>query len=353
VNTLLADPPPAPVEPPAASPATEAAPAEAPAPVGAQGGCANCGSPMLASQDWCLQCGAGAPGSLGSAGAGWGSLAVILTATVLLVLGAAAAGYAALSKGTTHKPKAVAQNTTPLSGTPSTPAITPPTIATPKTIGTPKTLKPATPLATVKPPKIPLTVATPKIPAITTPTITTPTTTSTPTTETGGSTTTTTKTPPPEPILLDTNAAETYNPKEYPVSTFGDPTLVIDGETSTGWTAQVDPTIAPKMAAGLVFNLKAAQKVSSLKLITTAPGITVQVFGSNSKTLPKTIGDPAWSKLSQSVVVKTRHFEIKLKSTTAFRLLTLWISKVPTASVGTVKAPGHVAINEVELFPAP
>ena len=59
--------------------------------------CANCGAPMAAGQDWCLQCGAGAPGSLGARAAGarrrrrWPSLA-------LLVLGAAAAAYAALQQ---------------------------------------------------------------------------------------------------------------------------------------------------------------------------------------------------------------------------------------------------------------
>ena len=65
------------------------------------------------------------------------------------------------------------------------------------------------------------------------------------TTETG---TTTTESPKskegskseqPTPILLDTNAATTYNPSNYPESGFGDPGLAIDGEPSTAWTAQV------------------------------------------------------------------------------------------------------------------
>jgi hypothetical protein len=305
---------------------------------------------MLEPQDWCLQCGAGAPGSLGAPGSSWRSMASILTVTAILVLGAAAAGAAALSKGkgkTQSHASTLAQSTTPLASTPSTPTA-PLSTTTPKGPGTPTTIKP---LSTVKPPKIPLTALTPTVSSTTTPpaaTTTTPTST-TPAT-TGGSTTTTET--QPQPILLDTNAAETYNPKAYPTTTFGDPSLSIDGETSTGWTAQVDPAIAPKMAAGLVFNLNTAQKLSSLELITTTPGITVQVFGSNGKTVPPTISDPGWSKLSSIVVAKTRHFKIKLKSTKAFRLVTLWISKVRTASVGTLQAPGHVSVNEVELFPA-
>lgn len=31
--------------------------------------------------------------------------------------------------------------------------------------------------------------------------------------------------------------------------------------------------------------------------------------------------------------------------------MTLWISKAPESAVGTATAPGHVDVNEVELFP--
>ncbi|MBA3808887.1 MAG: hypothetical protein H0X28_10935, partial [Solirubrobacterales bacterium] len=41
--------------------------------------CARCGAPMSLAQDWCLQCGAGAPGAIGSPG--WRSAATILLAT--------------------------------------------------------------------------------------------------------------------------------------------------------------------------------------------------------------------------------------------------------------------------------
>ena len=58
---------------------------------------------MDPGQDWCLQCGAGAPGSLDAGGPSWRSAAAILTATAVLVLGAAAAAYAALNKEGAHK----------------------------------------------------------------------------------------------------------------------------------------------------------------------------------------------------------------------------------------------------------
>src|SRR5205823_12193091 len=88
----------------------------------------------------------------------------------------------------------------------------------------------------------------------------------------------------PSPIVLDTNAAATYNPYAYPAAGFGDPSLAIDGETSTGWTARVDPAVAPKMAEGLTLELKSSRKLSAAALVTTTPGMTVQVYGTSVHT---------------------------------------------------------------------
>jgi hypothetical protein len=297
---------------------------------------------MGAGQDWCLQCGAGAPGSLGARTPAWRSGVGILIATAVLVLAAAAAGYAALSKGkakTVAVTRTVAQSTLPPAVTPGTTTVPPPTV--PKALGTPTTVK-ALGVTAVKPPQIPLTT-TPKS-ATVTPAATTPSsTTTTPSSASGGS--------QPQAILLDTNAAQTYNPYAYPVGNFGDPSLAIDGETSTGWTAQVDPAVAPKMAEGLAIDLKSARKVSAVALVTSTPGMVVQVYGTAAQTLPTSITDPAWVKLSPSLPVKAKHMRIKLKSAKAVRFVTLWISKAPASSVGTPQAPGRVSVNEFELFP--
>jgi hypothetical protein len=107
------------------------------------------------------------------------------------------------------------------------------------------------------------------------------------------------------------------------------------------------------MAVGLVIDLKSPQKLSSLSLLTSSPGLTVQVYGANGRTAPASITDSAWSKLSPSEVVQGRQTSIKLaNSTQGFRFVTLWISRVPASAVGTTKAPGHVSVNELELFPA-
>ena len=186
-----------------------------------------------------------------------GPTATILGIAALLVLGAAAAAYAALSKSA-PKPRVVVATVTP--ATTPTPATPPAATTLPST----PTLKTTIPRITIKPPKIPLTTVTPKLPAtITTPRISVAPTTTTPSsTPTGGASSEESN---PTAILLDTNAASTYNPYNYPASSFGDPSLAIDGDTSTGWTAQVDPATAPKMAVGLLIDLKGAQKVSAAR----------------------------------------------------------------------------------------
>jgi hypothetical protein len=318
--------------------------------------CQKCGASLGEGQDWCLQCGTAVPGRLASGGPGWRSATVVLGATAALVLGAAAAAYAALSQPSPAKqaPKVITVAQAPVT-TPSTPTIqTTPT--TPGSLGTPTTIKPLT--GTTAPPKIPLTAPPPKAskPSTTTPTKTGATEPSSePTPGAGkGKTETESGTPAteePTPILLDTNAAATYNPYHYPASDFGDPSLAIDGETSTGWTAQVEPSVAPRMAVGLAIDLKAPQRVGAITLITATPGMTVQMYGSEATALPESITDPAWVTLSASVNVKKRKTHLTLRDARkAFRFITLWISRAPASAVGTPTAPGHVSVNELELF---
>ncbi|HEX4484462.1 MAG TPA: hypothetical protein VH081_11840 [Solirubrobacteraceae bacterium] len=321
--------------------------------------CANCGTPLAAGQDWCLQCGAGAPGSLSSRTPSWRSAAVIATALVVLVAGAATAAYAALNKSSSAPAAAttIAQATPP-AATPTTPVTPAPTATATAKIGTPTTIKP-TPLP--KPTKIPLT-----------PTVTpTPKATTTPTPAGSGTKTESTTTPKkaseevvgeahPEALLLDTNAAATYNPYNYAASNFGDPSLAIDGDTTTAWTALVEPSVAPKLAEGIVIDLNTARKLAAVALTTDTPGMTIQIYGSSAATLPTSITDPAWVALTPSFVEKKRHVRIKLGHGSAaivaaakqpHRFVTLWISQAPAASVGTPEAPGHVSVNELELFP--
>jgi hypothetical protein len=332
---------------------------------------------MQEGQDWCLQCGTGAPGSL-SGGPGWRTGVAILGATAVLVAGASVAAYAALST-TKHKPAVVAiavrttATTVPPTTTPVTPGGVTPGTATPVP-GTPTTVKAA-------PPKIPLQTPTPKsssgedaeannalFPPETTKTktkATTPTKTTKTTGESGEPTKgasegsgneggSETKSPAgsesPSPILLDTNAASTYNPYSYPPSLFGDPSLAIDGEEKTAWTAQVQASAAPKMAEGLVLDLKTPQKLGSVAVKTTTTGITVEVYGANGQALPTSISGPAWKRIVGLKVLKKQSTVLKLKTNgKGYRYIVLWLAKGQPSS--TAANPGSVSINEFELFP--
>jgi hypothetical protein len=303
---------------------------------------------MEPGQEWCLQCGAGVPGSLVTRSPSWRSTTTIVIATVVLVLGAATAAYAALTKSTPARQLTATVTTTPTATTPT--ATTP---ATPGTTPAPATT-PTVPAATVKPPKIPITAATPK----STPTPATPPASTTPppaipkVVAPKANTPASTPKSEPTPILLDTNAVSTYNPNAYPEDSFGDPSLTIDGDTATDWTARVDPAIAPKMAAGLLVDLKTAQRLSALLLVSSTPGMTVQILGANGTAAPTTVTDPGWTKLTQAQVEKKRHARIALgQSSTAFRFVLFWITGVPAGSVGTAEAPGRVSVNELELVP--
>jgi hypothetical protein len=330
------------------------------APSAATRDCSNCGAALQPGQDWCLECGAGAPGSLEAGGPGWRSATIALAATGVLVLGAAAAGYAALSQKSPPKapPKVVTvARTIPA---PASPTTTPPALSTPSTptpnagLGSPSS---TTPGIAAKAPKIPLTAPTSKRAKA-------------PKTSagllgglgaikakgksgggggTGGSGS---GAHAPTPILLDTDAASTYNPYSYPESEFGDPRLATDGEAGTGWTAIVQPAVAPKMAVGLMIDLKAPQRVGSLTMITSTPGMTVQAYGANGEAPPSSITDPAWTPLSPPFDAKNRKTHLKLRNSQhAFRFVVVWINQAPASAVGTPQAPGHVAIDELELFP--
>jgi hypothetical protein len=328
--------------------------------------CKSCGTALAEGQEWCLQCGAGAPGSLARE-RDWRPLAALAAAGVILLCGAGTAAYAALSQKPSKPPMHVLiAQVPPASTTTTTPTgstlNTPPPTTTPGTstpsggsFGTGTTGSSGTglPSTTIRPPRLPSVVPTPRSPSrlsLPTNTGSSPTS-SEPSTPVKTPTTGATE-PKPSPILLDTDAASTYNPSGYPESYFGDPGLAIDGEAGTAWTAQVEPKVAPLMAAGLALDLKTARHLGTLEVRTSTPGVTVEVFGSTASKLPATITDSAWTKLTASHVIRKKIGTIKLGTGgKAFRFIVLWLTKAPESAVGTPTAPGHVSINEVVPYP--
>ncbi len=391
MNPLLADPPAAPgtEQPPfSGGPPAPPVPPEgppdpaAPAQPSAQGHtCAHCGAPLQEGQQWCLQCGACEPGSLGER-PDWRPLTVLALLAAFLAAGAAVAGAAALSKHGKAAPRATALAPThPAPGVGGTTPTTPAAPTTPSATGAGGTGTHTSPKgsannllfppsSTAKPPKLPSPAPTPESSGSsnapepsgsgessgsgsgsTTPAKTN--------TETGTSTNeskskegSSGKSEQPNPILLDTDAATTYNPSNYPAAGFGDPALAIDGEPSTAWTAQVQPSSFPNMAEGLLINLRGAMKLGSLELATPTRGMTVQVYGATGAKAPVTITEPGWTQLSRSHVLKKKVTHLKLRAEgKTFGFVLVWIVKAPLASQGTPTAPGHVGLSEVALYP--
>jgi hypothetical protein len=108
------------------------------------------------------------------------------------------------------------------------------------------------------------------------------------------------------------------------------------------------------MAEGLVIDMKNQQRVGALQLVTSTPGMRIQVYGAEGQTAPTSITDPAWIPLSSPRIVKKKRLRMSLRDASkAFTFITVWISQAPQSALGTAEAPGHVDVNEVELFPAP
>lgn len=390
MTALLADSPAAP-PPPGAPPPTGDSDSAADTSAVPAHTCAHCSAPLREDQEWCLQCGACEPASL-RAPAPRRPLAVLAVLAAVLAAGAAVAGAAAL----THEPpphrvvllSIAAPQTTPAPGGSAGLGGGPAAGGThPATKGHGSLLFP--PASTAKPPKIPAPTGTPGGGATgssgsgegagssgsgtgagsttgtgssgatgSTGESTTPSvekkgsTTGTSTTTTGSTNEGAAKSEPPTPILLDTNAASTYNPYEYPAAGFGDPELAIDGEPSTAWTAQVQPASFPNLAVGLLIDLRTPTKVAKVELATPTRGMAVQVYGANGAQPPATITTPGWVMLSGSHVLKKKVTHLRLHTAgRPYRYVLVWLVKAPTASQGTPTAPGHVALSEVALFP--
>ena len=382
----LSDPPatPSPEHPaapptPATSPEGGADGTEAPTPAQTHV-CAHCGTPLREGQQWCLHCGACEPGSLGER-PNLRPLTVLALTAAILALGAAVAVAAAIDEhGSTPRSATVAlvPATTPTTAVPTTPA---PSATTPGTGGTttphssPKSSSGSNllfpPSPTTKPPKVTSPTPTPEASggsnsagessgsgagSTTSGSTTTPS--KATTTETGTSTTESKSkagagtSEQPTPILLDTNAATTYNPYNYPESGFGDPALAIDSEPSTAWTAQVQAHSFPGMAEGLLIALREPAKLGRIELRTPTRGMAVQVYGAGGAKAPTTITEPGWVLLSGSHTLKktVTHLRLHTEGHT-FRWLVVWLVKAPASAQGTPAAPGHVALSEVALYP--
>jgi hypothetical protein len=120
----------------------------------------------------------------------------------------------------------------------------------------------------------------------------------------------------------------TYDPYGSPAASFGAPSKAVDGNPSTSWTYQLDPSTAGATKAGLVVDLKPAQAVEAIILATTSPGMTVEVYGAVG-TLPTRIGDPAWIHLASRSDIKAQARLDLSAHGHEFDHLLIWITHAP------------------------
>ncbi|MGI8803811.1 MAG: hypothetical protein ACR2KV_16870 [Solirubrobacteraceae bacterium] len=325
--------------------AVPSAPPQAPSGVpstGPVGSCTNCTAPLAVGQDWCLECGTAVPGRL-RGGPGLRSSLGVVGVTLLLVIGAVAAGYATLSSDSKRAAQTTASLPAQTSLTPDAPpgAAAPavPTTAAP-TAALPTA--PKVPAATPTPAPAPVTVA-PKTAAPKT-SATTPVggTTKTKTPSSSGASTPSAKT---AKILLDTDAATTYNPYSLAASNFGDPAKAIDGDPTTAWTYQLDPSTAGRTLVGLVINLKADQRVRDITVKTATPGMTVEFYGAPAASVPPvSITDPAWLHLANRKTIKASAKVTLMTAGQSLQYLLVWITHAP-AGVTT----GTLGVSELSV----
>ncbi len=274
--------------------------------------CKECGAGMTEQQDWCLNCGTARPGRLGTR-PGWRAAAAVSGATLMLVCGAVAASYAALTDDAGKKADEASEGSaTPIAQAPvqvpgvptdtqaqQLPTNTFPTTTAPTgTTGTSSlpslpTLPNNNPTTTgTSLPTLPTTTGT-----TTTGTTTTGTTTTTTTTTTTPTNTSTTETPAAlTPIALGADAADLYDPYQRSTAR-GAPGDAYDPNAKNAWFVTA-PSDGKPMQVGLLVDLGNRKNLKQIEFKTTTPGFRLEVYGTDGSALPPDILDTRWTHLA-------------------------------------------------------
>lgn len=288
---------------------------------------------MVPGQDWCLECGAAAPGRLGRR-PGMRAATTIVGLTLALVAGAVTAGYAAINgdAGREVAKPAAASGAPVAQAPPATP--TAPAATTPAA--------PAQPLPTVKPPQSSTPappVSHPATPAPSAPS------TSAPTTPANTTPATTTPSKPAQPAIqpidLGADAASLYDPYTR-MTANGDPADAYDGDTTTAWkvTSVAD---GQDMQVGLVVDLSKKRSVKQLKLRTSTPGFRIETYAADTAELPPDILDTRWAHLHNKSGVAKDDAIALANDSHRYRYVLLWFTTPPK------KGP-TVKINELTIL---
>jgi len=290
---------------------------------------------MRADQDWCLECGTAAPGRLG-ARPGWRAAFTVVGLTTLLLTGAVAASYAALTgdaQREASRPSAgagepiIAQ--TPGVGQGSKPVA-------PGATG-PGTTAP--PPAAAKPPP-----ATAKLP----PAISSPSggATNTPLPSGGGSSSSSgsssggggsgpsdddSPSSEPQTIKLSADAATTYDPEKRAGAEFGPAKNAVDASKRSVWDVTV-PVDNEPIGAGLVIDLGARYSLRTLTIDTPIPGFDVELYGTKSTKIPSDLLDPRWEHLTdRNGYDDGSSITLKGRAKGTVRYINLWFTQAKNA----------------------
>ncbi len=312
-------------------------------------GCRACGEPMDPTQDWCLSCGTAAPGRLGGR-PGFRAASSVAAVTLLLISGAGAASYAALSGDAgSEAGQAPPANVAPVPGAvaqvPDGPVPAPAPV-TPPPVATPPGLTPATPAPLPTAPKLtaptPAPTPTPATPPATTPPAKTPTTSTTPSTSTDKAPATVAL----KPVTFSKTAMAEYDPSKR-IVTSGDPANAHDDKRTTAWSVTAKDDGNP-MQVGLLVKLGDPKTVKQLDLRTTTPGGRAEIYAAVGSALPPDILDTRWehvgsrSKLGNSTAAGNKAGDdlekIRFRRGGGrFRYVLVWLTNPPPKGRPTVK----------------
>lgn len=317
--------------------------------------CASCGAGMDAGQDWCLECGTAAPGRLGTR-PGWRAALTVTSATVVLVLGAVVAAYAALNTDATRDTRDGQPN-----GAPSQAQVPPP----------PAPLSPTnTPPPGGKGPVVPAPEA--KSAASETESVPADDGDPAPVSDgggggavsapsgggggapapgrggSGGGASSTPAPAPVGPIALAPGSGSIYNPSDRAGARFSDPTGAYDGSDARGFTISA-PGDGDPFGAGIAFRFSDPRLLRSLKIATETEGFTVEVYGSSSGTRPPDILDRRWANLGRRTNVQDgATISLDSDEVNRVRHVLVWIAGVPQGT-GAEAGSNRRTVNLNEL----
>jgi hypothetical protein len=322
-----------------------AAPVEAPPEVRT---CPTCHAPLEVGQDWCLNCGEAQPSRrIGLPGKR--AAATVMALTTVLVGGAVAASYAALSDGTEVPPATptqVAQVPAPAPAPDAAAAAAAAAAASSAAPAEPTTPEPVDTgilpddggTSSYEPPPdsdLPdLSSSQGTSSSSETATDNDGTSDGDGSADTRTSTTETTTETEPVAITLGEDAAALYDPYKRDTAA-GDAKKAFDGDPNTSFPITVAPG-STQVGAGLAVDLSKQQGIREIELTTKTPGFKVEIYATDDTELPPDVLDTRWAHLKDVTGVGSKADAkgkeiIKLGSgTTKYRHVLLWFTAPPT-----------------------